>query len=103
MENNDNEIVPMFPVDEDGNPLVTFEVKMGKVDGGVVKRIFIDGELLDWEVDVSSLMEAMQMGPKFYRAAQRDIEKHFVDSVGEVLGRKVTPDEIKAAIQMGWI
>jgi hypothetical protein len=48
-------------------------------------------------------MEAMKMGPKFYRSVQKDIEKHYVDSVSEFIGRKITPNEIKRAIQNGWI
>ena len=85
-------------------PKLSFEVKMrkGKRDT-VEKAIFIDGELLDWSIDVSSFMEAAKMGPKFKLAAQKDIEKHFTESVSEVLGRKVTTDEIKAAIKTGWI
>jgi len=34
---------------------------------------------------------------------QKDIEKHFVESVSEVVGRKITPEEIKEATKTGWI
>jgi hypothetical protein len=96
------EITP--PLDEKGNPKLSFEVKMRKGNNGTIeKAIFIDGEILDWSVDISSLMEAMKMGPKFYRAAQRDIEKHFTESVSEVVGRHVSADDIKEAIKIGWI
>ena len=92
------------PLQEDGTPMVTFETKQRKRDDGTIeKAVFIDGEQLDWSVDTSSLMEAMKMGPKFYRSVQKDIEKHYVDSVSEFIGRKVTPNEIKRAIQNGWI
>lgn len=76
---------------------------MRQNNGGIEKAIFIDGELLDWSVDISSLMEAKRMGPVFFRAVQRDIERHFVESVSEVVGRKVTPEEIKNATATGWI
>lgn len=81
-----------------------FQVKMRQGNNGSIKKaIFIDGELLDWSVDVSSLIEAFKMGPDIFRAAQLDIEKHFVASVSEVVGRHVTSDEIKTAIKTGWI
>ena len=92
-----------IPTLSDGTPMLRFEVKMRPNRGGIEKAIFIDGELLDWSVDVSSLMEAAKMGPKFYRAAQRDIEKHFVDSVSEFVGRKLTAQDIKNATIDGWI
>lgn len=92
------------PLDEKGNPRLSFEVKMRQGNNGTIeKAIFIDGEMLDWSVDISSLMEAMKMGPKFYRAAQRDIEQHFTASVSEVVGRHVTAQDIKDAIKTGWI
>ena len=83
----------------------TFEVKMREVKGGggIEKAIFIDGQLLDWRVDIQSLMEAMKMGPQYYKGVQRDIEKHFVESVSDFVGRKVTAEEIKKAIKDGYI
>ncbi len=65
--------------------------------------IFIDGEQLDWSLDVSSLQDAMKMGPKFFAAAQKDIEKHFLESVSDFLGRKITQEELKNATKQGWI
>lgn len=92
------------PLDDKGVPMKRFEVKMRKGKNDVVeKAIFIDGEVLDWSVDISSLMEARAMGPEFFKAAQKDIEKHFTDAVGEVVGRYVTADDIKQATIDGWI
>lgn len=85
-------------------PKLSFEVKMRKGKNGTIeKAIFIDGELLDWSVDMTSLLDAAKMGPKFFRVVQKDIEKHFVESVSEVVGRKITPKEIKEATKTGWI
>ena len=70
---------------------------------GIQKAVFIDGEKLDWEVDAQSLMEARRMGPKFFKAVQRDIERHYVESVSEFIGRKVTAQDIKEAIRTGWL
>lgn len=100
---NQEKTLPTPPTLADGTPMFKFEVKMRQNKGGVEKAIFIDNELLDWSVDLSSLAEAAKMGQKFYRAAQRDIEKHFVESVSEFIGRKVTPDDIKKATITGWI
>jgi len=71
--------------------------------GGIEKAIFIDGELLDWQIDMNSYMDAMQMGPMYRREIQRNIEEHFIEAVSDTLGRKVTMEEIKVAIKDGWI
>lgn len=92
------------PLRSDGTPKVRFETKMKKrSDGTIEKAIFIDGNKLDWSVDASSLMDAAQMGPDFFKVVQKDIEKHFVESVSEFIGRKFTPDDITQAIKTGWI
>lgn len=84
--------------------LKRFEVKMRAAKGGgVEKAIFINGELLDWQIDLMSFAEACKMGPSFKAEAQKDIAKHFIDSVSDVLGRHVTLEQIKTAIKTGWI
>ena len=65
--------------------------------------MFIGGELLDWQIDLNSYVDAMKMGPAFRRAVQKDIEKHFTEAVSDTLGRKVTIEQIKNAITTGWI
>jgi len=81
-----------------------FEVKIRPAKGGgIEKAIFIGGELLDWQVDINSLVEAMRMGPMYMKAVQKDIEKHFVESVSDFIGRKVTAEDIKQAIKDGYI
>ena len=83
---------------------VKFEVKVRQGKNGVMeKAIFINDQMLDWSVDLSSFMEAARMGPHFYKAMQKDIEKHFTDAVSETLGRKVTAEDIKIAQKTGWI
>lgn len=101
LPNENNEKRPLLP---NGEPKVRFEVKMRNDPRmGIQKAVFIDGEKLDWEVDAQSLAEAMRMGPKFFRAVQRDIERHYVESVSEFIGRKVTAKDIKEAIKTGWL
>lgn len=81
-----------------------FEVKMRAAKGGgFEKAIFIDDELLDWQIDMNSYLEATKMGPHFRKEIQKDIERHFIESVSDTLGRKVTIEEIKVAIKTGWI
>lgn len=83
---------------------LSFEIKMQPGPNNTIKKhIYIDGELLDWSVDVTSLMDAYKMGPYIFQAAKKDIEKHFVESVSDVVGRKVTAQEIKQAGIQGWI
>jgi hypothetical protein len=92
------------PLDNNGKPMLKFEVRLkhGK-NGKIEQAVYIGSEYLDWSVDASSLMEAQRMGPQFFRAAQADITKHFVESVSEFIGRKVTPQEIQTATKTGWI
>lgn len=97
----DSDGTPLLP---DGNPMLSFEVKMRKGKSSELeKAIFIDGELLDWQVDLASLMDAMKMGPKFFKEIQKDIGEHFVESVSETIGRPVTNEDIKKATKTGWI
>lgn len=81
-----------------------FEVKFFQhADGYKEKDVFIDGEKLEYSIDISSYLEASKMGLVYKLAVQRDIERHFCESVSEVLGRKVTVEDIKRAIITGWI
>ena len=100
MDNNNSSV----PLRADGTPKVRFEVMMRAAPNGVIeKAVFINGEELDWAMDASSLMEARSMGPKFFRAVQEDIIKHYIESVSEVVGRRLTIEDIKDAIKTGWI
>jgi hypothetical protein len=101
MENSDNQENLNHPTDENKK---RFEVKMRVTPQyGIEKAIFIGGEMLDWKIDINSFLEAKKMGIQYRNAVQRDIEKHFVDSVSDFLGRHVTFDDIKNAIKTGWI
>jgi len=81
-----------------------FEVKIrSDGSGGIEKAIFIDNEMLDWQIDTNSFVDAMKMGPKYVKAVQQSIEQHFIESVSDFIGRKVTMPEIKQAIETGWI
>lgn len=81
-----------------------FEVKVRKENNGDFKKaIFIDDELLDWSIDINSLANAIKNGPEFLAVIQKDIENHFIESVSDFLGRKVTIEEIQTAIRTGYI
>lgn len=84
-------------------PKKRFEVKMRMNQGGIEKQIFIDGELLDWSMDTSSLMEAKKMGLMYFKAAQDDVVKHFCNAVSETIGRRITHQDLQEAIKTGWI
>ena len=71
--------------------------------GGIEKAIFIDGQMLDWQVDLMSYAESMKMGPEYVVEVQKSIAKHFIEAVSDTLGRKVTIDDIKKATETGWI
>lgn len=72
-------------------------------NGSLERKIFIDGEMLDWSVDISSFKEAQKMGPMYQRAVKEDIARHFTESISEMLGRQVTMEEVYAATKSGWI
>lgn len=91
------------PLDKDGNPKKRFEVKTRMKNGGLENAIFIDGEMLDWSIDLSSLEEARKMGKEYFAVAQRDIESHFLKSVQDFLGREIKTTDIQEATKTGWI
>ena len=96
------------PKDSNGNFMHKFEVKM-KVLGkdpqkdGVEKAVFIDGKKLDFKIDVTRFLEAKSKGINFLIEEQKKIEKEFINSVSDAVGRKVTTAEIKKATMTGWI
>ena len=71
---------------------------------GIYRRdVFIDDKLFEYEIDQLSLMQAKNMGPEYLSQTKRSIEEHFIDSLSDFLGRKVTAKELIVAIQSGWI
>lgn len=83
---------------------VKFETRIKLHSNGSVEReVWIGGEKFDWSVDVTSFHEAVKMGPMYKKAVQADIVKHFVDSVSDFLGRRVTMKEVNEATKKGWI
>lgn len=96
------------PKDSNGNFLHKFEVRM-KVLGkdpekdGVEKAVFVDDKKLDFKIDVNRFLEAKSKGINYLIEEQKKIEKEFIKSVSEAIGRKVTTEEIKKATVTGWI
>ena len=71
---------------------------------GIHRRdVFVDSKLFEYEIDQESLQKAKEMGGSYYAAAQRDIQKHFLISLSDFLGREITSVELLQAIQTGWI
>ena len=97
MENN-------IPLHADGTPKVRFQVGLRKIPNGAIeKAIFIDGQKLNWSLDINAFVESKKMGTMIAQSMKKDIIRHYISSVSEFLGRHVTIEEIKAAIQTGWI
>ena len=95
---------PKIPLHKDGKPKKRFEVALRPDgSGGLKNAVYIDGEELDWSVDLNSLADAVKMGPRFFKAVQADIVRHYLESVSEVVGRHVSPKELKEATTTGWI
>lgn len=96
------------PKDANGNFMHRFEVKMKALGkdpqkDGVEKAVFIDGKKLDFKIDVTRFLEAKSKGINFLIEEQKKIEKEFIKSVSDAIGRKVTTEEIKKATVAGWI
>lgn len=106
-DNNQDNLPDKSSLDDED--FIAFDMKRFEVrtrpakGGGLENAIFIGGELLDWTVDLNSIMEAAKMGPQYIREVQKDIERHFANSVSDFLGRKVTIEEIQKATKTGWI
>jgi len=84
--------------------LTRFETRIKFHPNGEIERqIYIGNELLDWSVDITSFQDARRMGPQYHKAIKEDIVKHFTNSVSEVLGRKVSMEDIVKATKTGWI
>jgi hypothetical protein len=91
---------------------VTFEVRPIFDNQNMVSRgIFIDGEHFDWGVDEDHFKEAAeqakklggQTGALYLKSIQDSIQKHFLESISEFMGRRVTADEVNKAQTTGLI
>lgn len=96
------------PLDERGRFKHRFQVMMRSLGkdmqkDGVEKAVFVDGKKLDFSIDVVRFLEARSKGPKYLIEEQKRIEREFIKSVSEAVGRKVTTEEIKRATVEGWI
>ena len=96
------------PLDERGRFKHRFQVMMRPLGkdmqkDGVEKAVFVDGKKLDFSIDIVRFLEARRKGPKYLAEEQRKIEREFIKSVSEAVGRRVTTEEIKRATLEGWI
>jgi hypothetical protein len=67
------------------------------------KDIFIDGKLFEYEVDKKSLIKAKASGPDAFAKAQHDLSNHFLRCLSEMVGRKLTIEDVNAAKKTGLI
>jgi hypothetical protein len=81
----------------------TVKVNYDKSAGIYRRDVFIDDELFEYEIDQPSLIQAKEMGPEYEAQAKRSIEEHFINSLSDFVGRKITARELIMAIQTGWI
>lgn len=96
------------PLDERGRFKKKFRVMMRALGAdplrdGVEKSVFVDDKKLDFRIDVLRFLEARQKGPKYLMEERKKIERDFLRSVSEAVGRRVTVEEIKKATVEGWI
>ena len=96
------------PKGPNGKPKKRFVVKEEMTTGEVAgpffqKNIYIEGELFDWAIDEESYKWAQKQSPEVLMAAQKDIVKHFLNSLSEIVGRRVTLQDLQEATKTGWI
>ena len=96
------------PKGPNNKPKKKFEVKAEMTTAFVPgphfqKNIYIDGELFDWEVDEEAYHWAEKQGPAMLMAVQKDICKHFLQCLSEVVGRKISIQDLQEATKTGWI
>lgn len=81
-----------------------FEVRLERLpDKFFQKNIYIDGELFDWSIDEESFEWAKKQGPEFFEVVKKDIANHFLESLSEMVGRKITLEDFNQALKTGWI
>jgi hypothetical protein len=81
-----------------------FELRLDPTpDGFFQKNIYVDGDLFDWAIDEESFDWARKQGPVFFEAVKKDIANHFLDSLSEMVGRKITLADFHTALKNGMI
>jgi hypothetical protein len=81
-----------------------FEVRTIWDENGFQERaVFVDGEYFDWGIDEEAFDWAVKQGPEYLRIIKMDIAKHFLESLSEMVGRKVTMIDFEQARKTGWI
>ena len=110
MENNNQEnkkplTVPhQYLLQEKDIPEGKVSFKIGYImhpDGSLEKQVMIGGEIMDYSIDYAAYLEAHRMG--LGAQIKKDIARHYLSCVSEMVGRKVTAQEIMQAEQLGYI
>jgi len=86
--------------------MVTFEEKTYWEGNFIQKGIFVDGQHFDWGVDEENYKDAMEFvkkHPEYLNQVITSIEKHFIDSLSEFMGRPVKIEEVQEARKTGQI
>lgn len=95
---------------------VTFELKaFYDSQDRLTKGIFVDGKHFDWGINEDDFKEAElrakklseQVNPSagfaYMQTVKDSIQRHFVDSLSEFLGRQITVEEVNQATKTGLI
>lgn len=69
------------------------------------RAIFVNDIVFDWGLDAHSLSEAKKFAKNdlYKKSIMGDIQKHFVESFSEFIGREVKLSDILAALESGEI
>ena len=108
MENKEPNNLPSIPrqylLQEKDIPEGKVSFKIGYTmhsDGSLEKQVMIGGEIMDYSIDYAAYMEAHRRG--LGAQIKQDIAKHYIKCVSEMVGRKVTAQEIIEAEKTGYI
>ncbi len=75
-------------------------------DLGKYKAIFADGNLFDWGMPKSDLKQAAKFAgsdPFLKKSIHGDIQRNFLESFSEFLGKEIYIAEVNEAIEKGYI
>jgi hypothetical protein len=111
MENKENienpnlaHIPPQYLLKEKDIPEGKVSFKIGYImhpDGSLEKKVVINGEVMEYSIDYAAYLEAHRMG--LGNEIKKDIAKHYLSCVSEMVGRNITMQEILQGEKKGFI
>jgi hypothetical protein len=71
-----------------------------------INVLTVDDEIFDWGMEPDSVISAQDMQrnhPQFIETIMKTVTEHFIDCLGDFVGRKITLKEFHEAIERGYL